>query len=492
MTLFKKISASFKFFPIFILIFLSLFLLNSCTDQSQEKISQAPAGNDIPARFRIHEIMERGKLIATTNYNSTDYFIYRNEPMGFQYEKLKMFADYLGVDLEVQVANGLEDAFTSLEQGKTDLIAMGLTITLDRSEKVDFSEPLMQTRQMLVQRKPENWQKMRTWDEIERNMIRNPLELANKTVTVQRASAHAERLANLSQEIGKPIQIVEDPIYEVDQLIEAVSSGDIEYTICDEYMAAFFERMYPELDIRTPVSFPQNQAWAVRKDSDSLLYALNQWLAGEKDSYASKHLIDKYFNSSRTAFMVKSDAVSFNGKKISEYDEILRNISMQYDFDWRLVASLVYQESQFKPEARSWAGAFGLMQLMPETLKLLGIDTTASAFEQLEAGIIYMKMLDDELPKEIKDPDERLKFILASYNVGIAHVFDARRLAAKNSKDPNVWTDNVDYYIKNKSNPEYYNDSVVRFGSARGEETYAFVQEVLERFERYKNVTSAN
>ena len=195
-------------------------------------------------------------------------------------------------------------------------------------------------------------------------------------------------LKNLSEEIGKPILIGEDPIYEVEQLVEAVANGEIEYTVCDEHMAGFFEKQYPEFDIRTAISFPQNIAWAVRHGSDSLLIAINDWLTEDNNSYASKHLIDKYFNSSRTAFMAKSEAVSFNGKKISQYDEILRNISRQHDLDWRLVASLVYQESQFNPDVRSWAGAFGLMQMMPATAKLLGIDSTASEFEQLEAGII--------------------------------------------------------------------------------------------------------
>ncbi len=485
----SKVNISYNVFPFLILLLLPSLLFISCNSH-QEKNSQNLAEEGIHKKYRIHEIQERGKLIATTSYNSTDYFIYRDEPMGFQYEKLKMFADYLGVELEIKVAAGLEDAFISLEEGNTDVIAMGLAVTMERQEKVDFSLPILQTRQMLVQRKPENWRKMRTWDDIEKLLIRNPLDLANTTVTVQRASAHSTRLKNLSNEIGKPITVVEDPVYEVEQLIAAVSEGDIEYTVCDEHMAQFFEKQYPELDIRTPISFPQNLAWAVRKDSDSLLVAINDWLMEDNDSYASKHLVDKYFNSSRTIFMAKSEATSYNGRKISQYDEILRNISRQYDFDWRLVASLVYQESQFKPEARSWAGAFGLMQMMPNTLKLMGIDTTANEFEQLEAGIIYLKILDDELPKEISDPDERIRFILAAYNLGIAHVFDARRLAEKNGKDPNVWKDNVDYYILNKSNPEYYRDSVVRYGYARGEETYNFVNEVLDRFEHYKNVVT--
>jgi membrane-bound lytic murein transglycosylase F len=490
MILSQKISFSFKFFPIFLLLILPILLLTFCLNNHQEKMNQVVTGENLPQRFRIHEIQERGKLIATTAYNSTDYFIYRGEPMGFQYEKLKMFADYLGVELEINIANSLDDAFRSLEEGKSDVIAMGLTVTLDRSEKVDFTIPILQTRQMLVQRKPANWRKMRTWDDIEKSLIRNPIDLAGKTVIVQKASAHADRLKNLSEEIGWPILIGEDPVYEVEQLVESVANGEIEYTVCDEHMAGFFEKQFPEIDIRTAISFPQHIAWAVRHDSDSLRIAINDWLSENNNSYASNHLFDKYFNSSRTAFMAKSESVSFNGKKISQYDEILRNISKQHEFDWRLVASLVYQESQFHSDARSWSGAFGLMQMMPATAALLGIDSTASEFEQIEAGILYLKILDGELPKEITDPDERIKFILAAYNLGIAHVFDARRLASKNGKNPNVWSDNVDYFILNKSNPAYYRDSVVRYGYANGKEAYDFVLEVLDRFEHYKNVVT--
>lgn len=479
-----------KFFPVFFSLFILNFFLTSCHNNHQGKTNQDLAGNDSPRRFRIEEIRERGRLIATTSYNSTDYFVYRGEPMGFQYEKLKMFADYLGVDLEINVAVNLDDAFNSLNEGKTDLIAMGLTMTRDRVEKYDFTDPIMQTRQMLVQRKPANWRKMRTWDDIEKEMIRNPLDLAGKTVVVQKSSAYVDRLENLSEEIGWPIMIGQDPLMEPEQLVEAVANGQIDYTVCDEVMASFFERQYPDIDVRTPVSFPQNLGWALRHDSDSLRMAINDWLAETNNTLASRHLIDKYYNNPRASFMARSEKVNFNSKHISQYDDILRNISKQYDFDWRLVASLVYQESQFRPEVKSWSGAFGLMQLMPATARLLGIDSTASEFQQIEAGVLFMKKIDNELPKEISDRDERIKFILAAYNVGISHVSDARRLAEKNGKDPNVWTDNVDYFIRNKSNPKYYRDSVVKYGYARGEETYEFVNEVLDRFEHYKNVVN--
>ena len=90
------------------------------------------------------------------------------------------------------------------------------------------------------------------------------------------------------------------------------------------------------------------------------------------------------------------------------------------------------------------------------------------------------------MPSEISDPAERQKFVLAAYNAGLAHVFDARRLAAKNNKDPNIWDGNVDFYLRNKSKPEYYSDEVVQYGYCYGEESYRFVNDILSRFNHYK------
>lgn len=484
-----------KFINIPILIFRNLLyliftalLLTSCLDNHREKLNREMADNEPPLHYRIHEIYERGRLIAITDYNTTDYFVFRGEPMGYQFEKLKMFADYLGVELEIKICGDLEEAFHKLDEGEADLIAMGLTVTLNGPDYIKFTDPMLQTQQMLVQRKPMNWRKMRTWDEIEHSLVRNPLDLGGKTVHVQKNSPYASRLRNLSEEIGRWIDIREVRERKTEQLIEAVANGTLDYTICNENVALLFERMYPELDIKTAISFPQNLSWAVRHDSDSLRVTINQWLAEFNQSPVARHLVEKYFNSTRMAFMATSEYSSYNKGKISAYDDALRNMSRKYNLDWRLVASLIYQESQFNPDAKSWKGAFGLMQMMPETAAIFGIDSNSTAVEQLEAGILYIKALDRELPAEIKNPDERIKFILAAYNVGIAHVYDARRLAEKNGKNPNLWSGHVDYYILNKSNPTYYRDSVVRYGYARGEETYNFVIEILDRFEHYKNV----
>lgn len=475
-----------KYLNFFFLI-LILILSASCLRNNQDKLSkilEKPKGK----HFLLGEIQNRGKLIAVTDYNSTDYFIYRGAPMGYQFERLKIFADFLGVKLEIKVDNNLDEAIADLQDGKCDLIAMGLTITAERRKEVAFADPYMQTRQMLVQRKPKNWRKMHTWDDIEKSLIRNPLDLEGKTVWVQKGSVYARRLNNLEDEIGGKINVVQDSDRETERLIEAVNKGEIDYTVCDEQIAQLNERLYSDLDISTPLSFPQNLAWAVKKGSDSLRIAINYWMDEFNDTKTSAFLYHKYFTSPRATYMARSEALFHNDGTISQYDDIIREACKRYGLDWRLMASLMYQESQFHPDVKSWAGAFGLMQLMPQTAEIYGVDSTSSPREQIEAGIKYLHSIDQQLPPEISDTVERVKFILAAYNMGIAHIYDARRLAEKNGKDPNIWTNNVDFYVLNKSNPKYYQDTVVRYGYARGEETYNFVNEILDRYEHYKNV----
>ena len=436
------------------LFYLSVILtfivsLNSCINKQEPKklIQTEPIKEEVKKPEILRKIIEKGKLVATTEYNSINYFVYRGTPMGYQYEMLKSFAKYLGVKLEIVV----------------------------------------QARQILVQRKPENWRKMKTWDEVEKNLIRNPIELGGKTIYIQKNTSFLPRLKSLSEEIGDTIIIVEDPEREVEQLIKDVAEGKIEFTIADEHIALVNEKYYSNIDISTPVSFPQNVAWAVKNGADSLRIAVNSWLVEYDNSIDSKYVYNKYFKSPRLVRIAQSQYHSISGGKISRFDDLIKEVCKEYNMDWRLLASLIYQESGFQTKARSWVGAFGLMQLMPNTAKMYDVDSASSIKDQITAGVKFIKWLDTQLPEEI-EKEERIKFILASYNVGIAHVFDAQRLAEKNNKNPYIWTDNVDYYLLNKSKPKFYRDEVVRYGYCRGEEPYNFVNEILERFEHYKNV----
>lgn len=177
-----------------------------------------------------------------------------------------------------------------------------------------------------------------------------------------------------------------------------------------------------------------------------------------------------------------------NWGKISQYDEMIKNFSAIINWDWRLLSSLICQESRFEPNVTSEAGAYGLMQIMPVTGRNFGIDITSSPENNIKAGINYINWLHSIFDPRIPDKKERINFILAAYNAGPGHVLDAMKLAEKNGMNPQKWDGNVAVWILKKAEPQYYNDTVVKNGYFRGTESVHFVSQVLERFEHYKNI----
>ncbi len=463
------------------LLLLIVLVLATCKD-TPDGASSGREVNDLA------QILEKGRLIAITNYNSTDYFIYRGQPMGYQYDMLQDLADHMNIKLDVVVSNSLEETFTCLRMGDCDLIALNLTVTGHRRGQVYFTVPLGQTRQVLVQRKPDGWKNM-TDTQVDGSLIRNQLDLAGKRVYVQQNSAYYRRMLNLAEEIGDTIDIVDVP-EDVETLIMLVADGQIDYTVCDENVALVNQTYYPNLDVKTAISFPQNLAWAVNSGAAELKEAIDDWLRQYRRSTRYAVIYQKYFKNQRSADIVKSDLFTLSSGKISAFDQHIKEYSEGIGWDWRLLASMIYQESRFDPKARSWAGAFGLMQLMPVTAKRFGIHMNSPARDQINAGTQFIRWLDKRFMASIPDSEERVKFILASYNVGPGHVFDAIRLADKNGKDPRRWHGNVEEYLLKKSNPQYYLDPVVKYGYCRGSETVNYVNQVLDRYDHYRNITN--
>jgi len=224
----------------------------------------------------------------------------------------------------------------------------------------------------------------------------------------------------------------------------------------------------------------------VRKNSPGLLTSLNGWLDEIKRNGKLKSLYNKYFNNPRSSQLrITSDYSTRGGNKLSPYDEIIKLEAKNIGWDWRLLASIVYQESNFQADAESWAGAMGLMQLMPAAAKQFGAVNRKDPKQSLRAGVRCLKYLDKIWAKNIKDKDERLRYILASYNAGLSHVIDARNLAKKYGKDPNRW-DDVESFLLQKSNPKFYRDPVAVAGYCKCEEPVNYVHEIINRFEEYK------
>ncbi len=420
--------------------------------------------------------------------NQTSYFIYKGEPMGFHFELLKRFADKLDLELEIITSNDIDEALGYLQSGDVDLVAIGLSVTADRKEMMRFTEPLIQSSQILVQRKPNGWPRM-TPEAVAKSLVTNQLDLADKAVYVQKGSSYAQRLYNLERESGMDIAVIEVP-YDAEELARQVARGEIEYTVCDDYMANIIGSLHPDLDLSTPVSFPLNIAWSVRKEgTDALMAELNSWITGFKTTREYAWLEAKYFSGVRPATIAGSEffATASSGK-VSPYDEIIKSYSDSIGWDWRLVAALIYQESRFNPSVRSPRGAYGLMQVMPETGRFFGYDVTRSVESNIRAGISYIKMLDRLFSEWVSDPDERIKFILASYNAGHGHVLDAIRLAEKEGLNPGKWK-NVSLYLERKADPLYYADPVVRNGRLKqGVQVNAYVADILKRWEHYRNI----
>ncbi len=470
---------------IYILLTLVAFslIIWYCTNRFNVK----PGTDQDKTEPELRRILKSGVLKVVIDYNSTNYFIYQGMPMGFKYEILQHLANDMQVKLEIIVDNKLEENFEELTKNQCDLIAKNLVITLDRDQQVAFTEHLEQTRQVLVQRKPENW-KIMSPAALEYSLVRNQLDLAGKKIYVQKNSAYYSRLVNLSEEIGEKIDIVQDSIYGSEQLIAMVARGEIDYTVCDENMAKVNQIYYPNLDVQTPVSFPQKIAWAVRKNSPEWLNYLNHWIINFRKSHAYRDLYHKYFESPRMRARFNSDYNSFTGGKISPYDHVIREVCKEQDMDWRLIAAVINQESNFDASAESWTGAYGLMQVLPKSAAMFKIEDFKSPKGNIEVGVSLLKWLDNHFRDEVPDSTERIKFTLAAYNVGLGHVQDAQRLAEKYDRSPVVWNDNVDYFLRNKSVVKYYRDPVVRYGYCRGEESYMFVNNILDTYQHYCNV----
>lgn len=465
--------------PRYVLFF--LLFLTCCTQPGTTSLTSSQLELDLEA------IKKRGYITALIDNNSFSYFIYKGRPMGYEYELLQLLAKHLKVELKLKVISGVEKGINDLNTGEGDILAFPLTITKDRTEYVSFSNPLFNSYQVLIQRKPENWRSL-SQDEIDAQVVRDAHALMGKEIHVMKSSSFAERMKNLSHEIGGEILIVEDSANaESESLIRQVALGNIQYTVADHPIAQVNASYYPNLDVSTLLSLPQQIAWSVRKDSPELLKAINQWLVKIKKEPTFMVIHKRYFKSPRTSLLrITSDYSSLGGNKISRYDEAIKQGAKKLNWDWRLLAAVIYQESKFIPNDESWAGARGLMQLMPETAKRFGATDPDDPGQNIKAGVNYLRSLDRYWKKTIIDDDERLKFILASYNAGLTHIIDARELAEKYEKDTVLW-DDVEFFLLKKSEPEYYRDPVVKAGYCRCEEPVNYVKSVLARYDEYSH-----
>lgn len=405
----------------------------------------------------------------------TTYFDYRGTPMGYDYELMESFTKFYGLQFSVKVGGTISEMTAWLDNGDIDILASPVPSTAEFKDRVLLCGPKMQSCQVLVQK------------EVADSMVRDVTDLVGREVMVQRDSKYFYRMENLNKEIGGGITIstLDRDTVSDDDLLSMVWKGEIPMTVVDSDVAEAALSYYPGLDISVKVSLDQFSQWAVASKSEGLAKALNRWFAD--DDKDVKEIFKKYYRLSKVDFidddvsgMEDIRKMTFANGKISPYDHIFKAAAKKYGIDWRMLAAIAYVESHFNAESKSWAGALGLMQVMPRTARSMGYspDEMLNPSKNVDVAVKALSQIDKMLEKRIPNPEERMDFVLASYNSGPGHILDAIALADKHGMDPQIWTGNVEKAAVLKSKPAYYRDPVVKNGYFRGQETVNFVRKV--------------
>jgi membrane-bound lytic murein transglycosylase F len=313
--------------------------------------------------------------------------------------------------------------------------------------------------------------------------LKSSSQLGSKDVYIPKGSVFDARLKQLSDEIGENINrryFANDPSTE--DLIEMVSSGKIKFTVSNQNLALICAQKYANLSTNTLISAEQKIAFGIRKNNPKLKQKLNGFLKNYCSSSIFLALKDRYFNSAEPE-PVNQILLTKNGN-LSPYDDLFKAAASTYGWDWKILASLCFQESNFNPSARGLGGAFGLMQFMPNTGANFGVYPNSSPEVQINGA---MKMLNTIYNSwsSIPDIEQRIKFTLASYNAGKGHIDDGQRLALKHGFNHQIWDGNVQVMVKKLADPMFYRESVVKCGAYRGPAS-GYVTEVYQRYLSWK------
>ena len=432
-------------------------LAQQFTRQSQQAFT-----DDLPG------LKERRRLRMITRNNALTYFIHRGRQVGFEYELIKEFADRHDLRLDIVIPDSHADLLAYLNEGKGDVVAAAMTITEERGKQAAFTLPYNEVDELVVVRADED-------------SIASLEDLAGRTVHVRASSSFYTTLMSLEDSIAG-LQVVPLPDdLETEDILAGVEAGRYDITLCDSNLLdvelAYGRALKAAFSIK-----PTVLGWAVRRDNPALLAALNQYVQEEKGGLFFNMMKKRYFKNKRTITRAKDSLrVDLSGR-LSPYDELVKKYARQYGQDWRLITAQMYQESKFDPQAISWVGARGLMQIMPVTGRELGFTDLHDPEENIHAGVKYLSQLANRFAPQIPI-EERMRFALAAYNVGYGHVLDARRLAREKGWNPDKWFGHVEQAMRLLAKPVYHKRA--RYGFCRCGQPVHYVGNIQNMYDAY-------
>lgn len=472
-----------------IVLIISFVTLSCSSDSNKTKTSgeSSPLTVYEPIERDFDDIKESGVLRMITFYSSNTYFLNQGIEVGFEYELLKEFARENDLAVEVIIAGAGENPFDLLNKGVGDVIAANYTVTPERKEVANFTRPYNIVDQMVVY----------SSDEIYRPETLEELSEFDIPISVRRNSSYYSRLKELNeQDYDFNIDLISDGMDTEAALME-VAKGNLRATVADDNMYYATSRYMEGLFPGPTIAESDTIAWAIRKNAPELESKMNRYLykhfrfSEDKEKPRRSTFLNvlrkKYFEKSRQMAEFYNPEWQFQSMGIiSPYDELAKSVADSLNLDWLMITAMIAQESSFNPNSKSWAGAVGLMQIMPQFVDSTAYDEL-DLYDPLtnirEGSRIIKEHLDHY--SYLDSTQQQWAFALATYNVGLGHMADARRLAIDQNKNPNDW-DAVSNALLKLMQRRYYQRA--RHGFARGIEPVQYVEEIMNRYRTYEAI----
>jgi membrane-bound lytic murein transglycosylase MltF len=434
-------------------------------------------------------MVKRRRVRILTPYSKTMYFVDKGQPRGIIADVVPQLEQFINTRLKTTIATKVHvvvvptsrDALAdSLLKGRGDIVAAGITVTPERQKLVDFTMPTKSGVHEIVVTGPGA------------PAIASVDDLAGKTVTVRDKSIFFDNLQKLNDRFkqqGKPAIVIKTvpSALEDEDILEMVNAGLLKVVVVDDFQAAFWKQILPNITLLQDVSIHDEGAlaWAVRKGSPKLIAELNAFLkANGRGTLFGNTLLKKYLQSAK---FVRGATSQEEIKKFQDLIAMFRKYGGQYSVDYLLMMAQGYQESRLDQTVKSQVGAVGVMQVMPGTGKDMNVGDITKIDPNINAGVKYMRFMMDQYYKdEPMDDLNRALFTFASYNAGPARIRSLRKLAAQRGLDRNIWFNNVERVVAEKIGRETttYVSNIYKYYIA-----YTLTMEEMQEREKLKAAT---
>lgn len=424
----------------------------------------------------LAQIKANGQLVVITRNSPTTYYEETDGPAGLEYEMAKMFADELGVELTLLIPESLNDLLNKITDNTAHIAAAGLTITKERKKHFRFGPPYQEITEQLVYNAANK-------------RPRNLSQLDNGTLEVVSNSSHEERLKYL-QAVVKNLSWKSNGALESEELLQMVSDNIIEYTIADSNEFALNQRFFINLRTAFDISEPQLLAWVMPKSEDDSLYlAVEKFFKKIKKNGELNRMIERAYGHTEDFDYVGTKIFMRHIEtRLPKYLTMFEEAAIKHDVDWRLIAAMGYQESHWDPDAISPTGVRGIMMLTLKTARELKVANRRDPKSSIHGGAEYFTKTLKRMDEKISQPD-RTWMAMAAYNVGYSHLQDARKIARKLDKNPNLWID-VKQVLPLLAKKKWHKDT--RYGYARGWEPVSYVENVRSYYDILKWIDDNN